>query len=213
MVEPGRICRTDGEPACGVALGDGVLMRVTRITLGIAGAVLAAAAVATTMGVSAAQDGGDGPSTPEQTARTEPATAEPAVSREEASAERVENFPALQPYDGSQPLVPVAELVGSARAVVDVGAEKSPVYAALLSYGDLRVALPSLASDVQISADRPVYVLTVHHTIQNWGALSGTVAKTWDVYTLVCDGPTGDTIASGTGTDIEALGIEGEYVE
>ncbi|ROQ59066.1 hypothetical protein EDF36_2525 [Rathayibacter sp. PhB152] len=188
-------------------------MRVARITLGIVGVVLAAAAVSTTMGVSAAQAGGDGPSTPVETAHIESADAQLAISPEEASAERVENFPVLQPYDASQPLVPVSELVGSARAVVDVGAEKSPVYAALLSYGDLRVALPSLASDLQISADRPVYLLTVHHTMQNWGALPGTAAKTWDVYTLVCDGPTGDMIASGTGTDIEALGIEGEYVE
>lgn len=188
-------------------------MRIKRITLGIAGATLAAAAVATAMSLSAAQAGGDVASGPKQSTYFKPEISEPTASPEKASVERVQNFPALQPYDTSKPIIPVAELVDSERAIFDDGSEKTPVYAAVMSYGDLRNISPGLASDSDISTDRPVWVLTVHHTIQNYGALEGTVTKTWDVYTVVFDGPTGDGIASGTGLDIEALGIEGEYVE
>ncbi|MCJ1705795.1 hypothetical protein [Rathayibacter sp. VKM Ac-2926] len=190
-------------------------MRSTRIALGIAGVLLAAGVVAatTTTSVSAMKAGEDAARGPEQIAHHDAAGGEPTISPEEALAERVADFPALQPYDTTEPLVPVSELVGSLRAGSDDGAEKIPVFAAALAYGDLRRIAPGLGSDLQIAADRPVWVLTVHDTVQNYGAISGTVAKTWDVYTVVVDGPSGDMIESGTGLDIEALGVEGAYVD
>ncbi|TCL86079.1 MULTISPECIES: hypothetical protein [unclassified Rathayibacter] len=188
-------------------------MRSTRIALGVAGVLLAAGVVATTTtSVSAMKAGEDAARGPEQIAHHDAAGGEHTISPEEAVAERVADFPALQPYDTTEPLVPVSELVGSLRAGND-GAEKIPVFAAALAYGDLRRIAPGLGSDLQIAADRPVWVLTVHDTVQNYGALPGTVAKTWDVYTVVVDGPSSDMIESGTGLDIEALGVEGAYVD
>ena len=196
-------------------LETGSPMRSTRIALGVAGVLLAAGVVAatTTTSVSAMKAGEDAARGPEQIAHHDAAGGEPTISPEEAVAERVANFPALQPYDTTEPLVPVSELVGSLRAGSDDGAENIPVFAAALAYGDLHRIAPRLGSDLQIAADRPVWVLTVHDTVQNYGALPGTVAKTWDVYTVVVDGPSGDMIESGTGLDIEALGVEGAYVD
>ncbi|QHF22797.1 hypothetical protein GTU73_01430 [Rathayibacter sp. VKM Ac-2804] len=196
-------------------------MRSTHVALGVAGVLLAAGVVAATTtattttatSVSAAKAGEDAVLGIEQIAHHDAAGGEPTISPEEALAERVANFPALQPYDTTEPLVPVSELVGSLRAGSDDGAEKIPVFAAALAYGDLQRISPRLGSDVQIAADRPVWVLTAHDTVQNYGAISGTVAKTWDVYTVVVDGPSGDMIESGTGLDIEALGVEGAYVD
>ena len=204
--------------------GTGQWMRRTRIALGIAGLLLAAGVVATTttMSATAAKAGEHAERGLEQIAHHDAEGSEPTTSPEEAFADRAAGFPALQPYDTSEPLVPVADLVGSLRAGsgdgsgdggAGGGAEKIPVFAVALSYGDLRTISPRLGTDLQIAADRPVWVLTVHDTVQNYGALPGTVARTWDVYTVVVDGPSGDMIESGTGLDIETLGVAGEYVD
>jgi len=197
-------------------------MRRTRVVLGFAGVLLVGTVVAatTTTSASAAKAGEHAERGLEQIAHHDAEGSEPTISPEEAFAERVAGFPALKPYDTSEPLVPVSDLVGSLRAGsgdgdggAGGGAEKIPVFAVAMSYGDLRTISPRLGTDLQIAAGRPVWVLTVHDTVQNYGALPGTVAKTWDVYTVVVDGPSGDMIESGTGLDIETLGVAGEYVD
>ncbi|KQQ05369.1 MULTISPECIES: hypothetical protein [unclassified Rathayibacter] len=162
-------------------------------------------------GVPSAQAGGDVASDPEPTTHSEPEA--PTIPTEDAYAERVKNFPALQPYDTAEPLVPVSTLLTSARGLSTYPTPDAPVFAASLAYGDLQKFSPGLGGDTQIAGDRPMWVLTVHSPVENYGALAGSPAKVWDVYTVVFDGPTGDGIAFGTGEDIEKLGIPGEYVK
>lgn len=188
-------------------------MKLKKSKPGLMIGTLGASVLLAALGVSTAQAGRDVTSNPEQTAFYEPDDSKPTISPDEASAERVKNFPALQPYDVSQPLVPVSDLLPSARAVSTDGARESPVFAAALSYGELKKFSPGLGADVQIAEDRPVWVVTVHGPIENSGTLYGTKSTVWDVYTVVYDGPSGDGIAYGTGEDAEKLGITGEYIE
>ncbi|MCJ1688614.1 hypothetical protein [Rathayibacter sp. VKM Ac-2927] len=132
-----------------------------------------------------------------------------------ADADRVENLPALQPYDASEPLVPVESLLARASAANGLDGDgveaDAPVYAASLAYGDVTKYSPRLGEDARIAADRPMWVLSVHGRMQNYGSLPGASPVVWDVYTAVFDGPTGAFMASGPG-DIEELGIPGTYI-
>ncbi|NQX26038.1 hypothetical protein HQQ81_01555 [Microbacteriaceae bacterium VKM Ac-2854] len=192
-------------------------MMAKRFTVIGAGVVVVVAAIAVSGGVLSAQAGRDVTSNPEQTAYYEPEDSQPTISPDEALAERAKNFPALQLYDTSAPLVDVGPLAVAARAMSTLDGDgtrsDAPVFAASVAYGDLAKYSPGLGADTQIAVDRPVWVLTVHSPLTTSGTLHGSPERTWDVYTVVYDGPTGDGIGYGTGVDIEEIGIPGEYVK
>lgn len=120
---------------------------------------------------------------------------------------------------GSQPIptiasdVPMMGLDEVTSMLREQEATPYPVYAVRASYAQLTSYSPAFDRDTRIAPDAPMWALTFHETfVSGAGALSGTRSKTWDVYTVVQDGVTGDFVTSGMGVDLEALGVPGDLI-
>lgn len=111
---------------------------------------------------------------------------------------------ALNLSNGTHDTAPLSELSTAEK-------KNYPIYAVQATYAQLATYEAGLAEDSRIAPNEPMWALTVHAPIEN-DAPADVESKTWDVYTVVYDGLSGEMVSSSTGINLEKLGAPGAFV-